>query len=177
MKVLEVTKINGSFGFGQISNDPHTYWTGENDGLAYLRIISDDKLHSIIKCDTNWLYIYRVPGGFAMKITSGDKNVMPVDIIDTAKIYRNTISPDALATAAEEELRFIALSISSNASKLALYRKAYGLTLDQLANLSGVNRTVIHRYESGERSIQTARYDTLCKIADALQRTVEQITA
>lgn len=177
MNVIEVVEVNGKFGFGQISNDPHRYWSGSNDGCAYLRVITDDKLYSIVKCDTNWLYIYRVPGGFAMRITSGDKNVMPVDVIDTNKIYRNTISPVALASAAEEELRYISLVATSNSSNLTKYRKAYGLTLDELAKLSGVNRTVIHRYESGERNIKSARYDTLCKLADALQRTVEQITS
>lgn len=175
MKIIEIVNVNGSFGFGQISHDPHRYWSGSNDGTAYLAVVSDEKLVSIIKCDTSWLYIYRVPGGFALKIASGDKDVKPVSIVNTDKIYRNTISPEALVNAAEEELKFIELAATSKLTSLAKYRKAYGLTLDELSKLSGVNRAVIHRYESRERSITSARYDTIVKIANALQRKVEQI--
>ena len=177
MKIKEIIRVNGEFGFGQISNDPHNYWTGRNDGDVILSLVGDDKFWSIIKTETYWIYVYNVFNSFALLIASGDKNILPVTTIKTTKTYRNTVSPEALVDAAEEELRYIRIANEQcKLTSLAKWRKAYGLTLDELASLSGVNRTMIHRFESGERNIKQARYDTLCKLADALQRTVEQIT-
>ena len=177
MEIKEIIRVNGNFGFGQISNDPHNYWTGKNNGDTILSLAGDDKLWAIIKTDTYWIYVYSAFNSFALLIASGDKNMLPVTTIKTTKTYRNTVSPEALVSAAEEELRYINIANEQHKlSSLAKWRKAYGLTLDELAELSGVNRTAIHRFESGERNIKQARYDTLCKLADALQRTVEQIT-
>lgn len=177
MEIKEIIRVNGGFGFGQLSNDPHDYWTGRNDGDIILSLAGDDKIWSIIKTDTYWIYVYNAFNSFALLIASGDKNILPVTTIKVTKMYRNTVSPTALVSAVEEELRYINIANEQyKLSSLAKWRKAYGLTLDELAELSGVNRTMIHRFESGERAIKQARYDTLRKLADALQRTVEQIT-
>lgn len=174
MKIVEIEYKSGSFGHGQISNNHHDYWSGKNDGNIYLSTLKDDCIIAIIKTETYWLYIYNASGKFAIKITTGDKNILPVTVINVNRTYINTISPEALVKAAEEELKYWELA-RRPLSKLALCRQSYGLTLEELAKASAIDKTTIHRFESGERDIKQARYETVRKIADALQRDISEI--
>lgn len=52
------------------------------------------------------------------------------------------------------------------------FRKAKGLTQDQLGKLVGTTGTAIMRYEKGKRKLD---YDKMAKIAEALDISVEQL--
>ena len=58
---------------------------------------------------------------------------------------------------------------------LVAIRTARGLTQQQLANASGLNIRMIQKFESGERSLKTARADTLMAIAGALGVKIEKL--
>lgn len=60
-------------------------------------------------------------------------------------------------------------------SKLAEVRKKKCLSQDDLFAVSGVSRSVIRKYESGERDINKASGETLLKLATALQCRMEDI--
>lgn len=49
------------------------------------------------------------------------------------------------------------------------YRRRKGLTQAQLANTAGVSLKTLQKYESGERSIQRARTDTVLRLAGVLE--------
>lgn len=53
------------------------------------------------------------------------------------------------------------------------YRQTMGLTQAELAEISGVSRTVIAQLESGVRENVTA--ETMLKISKALEKSVEEI--
>ena len=66
-------------------------------------------------------------------------------------------------------------------SKLAEIRKLKGLSQNDLVRLSGISRSSLTKYESGEKDINKAAGETLlklaltlsCKIEDILERTEE----
>lgn len=58
---------------------------------------------------------------------------------------------------------------------LVAIRTARGLTQQQLADASGLNIRMIQKFESGERSLKTARADTLMAIAGALGVKIENL--
>lgn len=175
MKILDIEIKKDGFGFCQISHDHHDYWSGRNDGAVLTSAVDDNCIMAIIKAKGWWIYVYAVSGVYAIKLASGDKDVYPVTVIHHTRTYINTISAEALAKAAEEELRYVSLASRSGQRKLALCRKAYGLSLEELAKRSSVDKTTIHRYESGEREIKQARYESVEKLAYALQRDIKEI--
>lgn len=58
---------------------------------------------------------------------------------------------------------------------LVVLRTARGLTQQQLANAAGLNIRMIQKFESGERSLKTARADTLTAISGALGVKIEKV--
>jgi transcriptional regulator with XRE-family HTH domain len=62
-----------------------------------------------------------------------------------------------------------------NDNPLVVLRTARGLTQQQLANAAGLNIRMIQKFESGERSLKTARADTLMAIAGALGVKIEKL--
>jgi DNA-binding transcriptional regulator YiaG len=62
-----------------------------------------------------------------------------------------------------------------NDNALVAIRTARGLTQQQLANAAGLNIRMIQKFESGERSLKTARADTLMAIAGALGVKIEKL--
>lgn len=58
---------------------------------------------------------------------------------------------------------------------LVAIRTARGMTQQQLANAAGLNIRMIQKFESGERSLKTARADTLMAIAGALGVKIEKL--
>ena len=54
-------------------------------------------------------------------------------------------------------------------SRLKHYRQLKGLTQAQLANAADVSLKTLQKYETGERSIQRARTDTVLKLAGVLE--------
>lgn len=60
-------------------------------------------------------------------------------------------------------------------SKLAEIRKEKGLSQNDLVKISGVSRSVITKYESGEKNINKAAGETLFKIATALNCKIENL--
>lgn len=60
-------------------------------------------------------------------------------------------------------------------SKLAEIRKSKYLSQNELVRFSGVSRSVITKYESGERSIDKASGETLLKLATALGCKIEDL--
>ena len=58
---------------------------------------------------------------------------------------------------------------------LVVLRTARGLTQQQLADASGLNIRMIQKFESGERSLKTARADTLMAVAEALGVKIEKL--
>ena len=60
-------------------------------------------------------------------------------------------------------------------SKLAEIRKSKYLSQNELVRVSGVSRSVITKYESGERDINKASGETLLKLATALSCKIEDL--
>lgn len=60
-------------------------------------------------------------------------------------------------------------------SKLAEIRKSKYLTQNDLVRASGVSRSVITKYESGERNINKASGEILLKLATALSCKIEDL--
>ena len=58
---------------------------------------------------------------------------------------------------------------ASASSRLKYYRQQKGLTQAQLADAAEVSLKTLQKYESGERSIQRARTDTVLRIAGVLE--------
>lgn len=57
--------------------------------------------------------------------------------------------------------------------ELKKYRRIAGLTQDQLAKKSGVDKTLISRLERGQR--QTASYESIVRLARALNLEPEEL--
>ena len=60
-------------------------------------------------------------------------------------------------------------------SKLAEIRKSKCLSQNELVKVSGVSRSVITKYESGERDINKASGKILLKLATALSCKIEDL--
>lgn len=60
-------------------------------------------------------------------------------------------------------------------SKLKELRIAKGYSQNQLVSLSGVSRSLICKYESGEKNINRAAAETLYKIAQILNCNIEDL--
>ena len=60
-------------------------------------------------------------------------------------------------------------------SKLAEIRKSKYLSQNELVRVSGVSRSVITKYESGERDINKASGEILLKLATALGCNIEDL--
>lgn len=60
-------------------------------------------------------------------------------------------------------------------NRLVRLRLDAGLTQQRLADLAGVNIRQIQKFESGERSLNTARVDTLMAITRALGVKIEKL--
>ncbi len=60
-------------------------------------------------------------------------------------------------------------------SNLQAIRKQRGLSQNDLVKLSGVSRSLVCKYESGEKNINRACAETVYKLASALDSTVEEL--
>lgn len=60
-------------------------------------------------------------------------------------------------------------------SKLQELRKAKGLSVKALAELSRVNHRMIEKYENGERDIGNAAVRTVISLADALECDIREL--
>lgn len=65
--------------------------------------------------------------------------------------------------------------MTTNMSNLQNIRKEKNLSQNQLIQLSGVSRSLITKYESGERNINKASAITVYKLAKALNCTMEEL--
>ena len=60
-------------------------------------------------------------------------------------------------------------------NNLQRIRKSKGLSQNQLVELSGVSRSLITKYESGEKNINRAASETLYKISTVLGCSIEDL--
>lgn len=60
-------------------------------------------------------------------------------------------------------------------NNLAYRRTLAGLSQQQLANLSGISKRTIEKYEQGENDINNARVNIVFKLAQALSCNIEDI--
>lgn len=60
-------------------------------------------------------------------------------------------------------------------SKLAEIRRVQGLSQNDLIRLSGVSRSSLTKYESGEKNINKATGETLLKLAKVLNCKMEDL--
>lgn len=60
-------------------------------------------------------------------------------------------------------------------SKLAELRRVQGLSQNDLVKISGVSRSSLTKYESGEKNINKASGETLFKLAKALNCKIEDL--
>ena len=60
-------------------------------------------------------------------------------------------------------------------SNLKRIRESKGLSQSQLSKLSGVNLQMIQKYEQGVKDINKAQVETIYKLAQALECTVEDL--
>ena len=165
MNIIEIINTNHIFGIGQISHNPRDYYLN-NNGSLYNWIKGEPD--AIIKCEGYDINI-KVASGFCMQI------VMPDGwLITVSKQLINTASPECCVAAAEEQLRLIAL-MRNPINSLRAHREAAGLSRAQLGELSGVHPQNIARWELGERDLRNASYDTVIKLAKALQYKPEDI--
>ena len=50
-----------------------------------------------------------------------------------------------------------------------MIREAYGLSISELSDETGISRVTLSRYENGQKNLRVCRSETLIRIADALQ--------
>ena len=166
MNIIEIINTNHIFGHGQISHEPREYYLDSN-GILYNWI--KGKPDAVIKCEGYDINI-KVASGFCMQIAMPDGWK-----INISKQLINTASPECCVKAAEEQLRLVNL-LKAPINKLRAHREAAGLSRVQLGELSGVHPQNIARWELGERDLRNASYDTVIKLAKALQYKPEDIT-
>lgn len=165
MDIIEIINTNHIFGFGQMSHNPRDYYL-DNNGSLYNWIKGEPD--AIIKCEGYDINI-KVASGFCIQIVTIDGWR-----INVSKQLLNTASPECCVAAAKEQLRLIEL-IKKPINKLRAYREAAGLSRAQLGELSGVHPQNITKWELGERDLCNASYDTVIKLAKALQYKPEDI--
>jgi DNA-binding XRE family transcriptional regulator len=165
MNIIEIINTNHIFGFGQISHNPRDYYL-DNNGSLYNWIKGEPD--AIIKCERYDIDI-KLASGFCLQIATADGWRITV-----SKQLINTASPECCVAAAEEQLRLIEL-IKKPINQLRAHREAAGLSRAQLGELSGVHPQNIARWELGERDLRNASYDTVIKLAKALQYKPEDI--
>ena len=165
IEILDIINNNHTFGFGQIDHDPRGYYNDCNGDIIG-NIISWKEPDAIIITKMYNLEIKHY-GGFVMRII--DRTNL---IIIVQKILSNTASPECCVAAAEEQLR---LMLGTYPTLLECRRRAAQLTRAELSRLSGVHEQQIAKFELKERDIETARYNTVCKLASALQCRPENI--
>ena len=166
MNIIVIIDPNHIFGVGQLSNKSRDYYL-DNNGTLYNWIKGDPD--AIIKCEGYDINI-KVASGFCMQIVTPDGGK-----INVSKQLINTASPECCVAAAEEQLRLIEL-IKEPINKLRAHRVAAGLSRARLGAQSGVHPQNIARWELGERDLCNASYDTVIKLAKALQCKPEDIT-
>ena len=166
MNIIVIIDPNHIFGVGQLSNKSRDYYL-DNNGTLYNWIKGDPD--AIIKCEGYDINI-KVASGFCMQIVTPDGWK-----INVSKQLINTASPECCVAAAEEQLRLIEL-IKEPINKLRAHRVAAGLSRARLGAQSGVHPQNIARWELGERDLCNASYDTVIKLAKALQCKPEDIT-
>lgn len=54
-------------------------------------------------------------------------------------------------------------------NNLKLIREAFGMTIQQLSDATGISRVTLSRYENGQKDLRYCRAETLIRIADALE--------
>lgn len=167
-EILDIINNNHMFGFGQIDHDPRGYYNDCNGDIIG-NIISWKEPDAIIITKMYNLEVKQY-GGFVMRII--DRTGL---IILVQKVLSNTASPECCVSAAEEQLRFMRLMQGTYPTLLECRRRAAQLTRAELSRLSGVHEQQIAKYELKERDIATARYSSVCKLANALQCRPENI--
>lgn len=165
IEILDIINNNHAFGFEQIDHNPRGYYNGCYGDIIG-NIISWKEPDAIIITKMYNLEIKQC-GGFVMRII--DRTGL---IILVQKVLSNTASPECCVAAAEEQLR---LMDSAYPTLLESRRRAAQLTRAELSRLSGVHEQQIAKFELKERDIETARYNTVCKLASALQCRPENI--
>ena len=167
IEILDIINNNHTFGFGQIDHDPRGYYNDCNGDIIG-HIISWKDPDAIIITKMYNLEIKQY-GGFVMRIIDRTNLIILVQ-----KILSNTASPECCVAAAEEQLRIYA-SMGTYQTTLECRRRSAQLSRAELSKLSGVHEQLIAKYETKERDISTARYNTVCKLASALQCRPENI--
>lgn len=161
IEIIDIINNNHVFGFGQISHDPRGYFDSCNGNIIG-NIISWENPDAVIITKMYNLEIKKC-GGFVMRIIDRTGLISLVQ-----KVLSNTASPECCVAAAEEQLRIYA-SMGTYQTTLECRRRSAQLSRAELSKLSGVHEQLIAKYETKERDISTARYNTVCKLADALQ--------
>jgi transcriptional regulator with XRE-family HTH domain len=72
-------------------------------------------------------------------------------------------------------MRRVALPTDHPGRRLREVREMCGLTQEELAWRSGLDRATISRYERGMSALEHAKFETLAAIGDALGVTVERL--
>ena len=168
MKITEIKKIAAApFGAGQISHNPREYFDcnckpSDFDGRAEVAEIITDSGASI--------HVYSIAGRYGIKITYKNGTV-----IYSRKLFINTVSPEALAVEAERAANEIKNAMHPEKTRLAQMRMNEGITQKELAKMTGIHFVTICRYETGETDIRRASFDTVDKLATALQCSVYDI--
>lgn len=156
----------------QENNDAHAYWSGRNCGADYLAAVQKDSYIAIVKTNEYNVYVYEIANVYALKCVYGKLADENAKYININKTFNTDISAQGIVNAVEEEL---AVLKSDKVTKFAKFRKAYGYTVDELAERSGVSPIAIYRLEKGKQDIAVTKYGTLKSIAQAIQREVAEI--
>lgn len=167
---MEIKKVTGTcFGFGQITHCPHDYFA-RLDGVVALGLVSETEPIAKIETEKYSIYVYSIFGQFALQIVIGIKGVYPWTTINIDKMYRNTASPECLVNAAEEHMRLLEINKSGKYdTNLERRRRAAGWTQKQLSERSGVHANIISRVENRTQPIGKCTFDTIRRLAAALE--------
>ncbi len=164
-EIIDIINNNNTFVFGQTNHNPRDYYNDYNGDIIG-HIISWKEPDAIIITKMYNLEIKQYDG-FVMRIIDRTGLISLVQ-----KILSNTASPECCVAAAEEQLRLMS---DAYPTLLECRRRAAQLTRAELSKLSGVHEQHIAKFELKERDIETARYNTVCKLASALQCRPENI--
>ena len=158
---MTITKINGNcFGSGQISNDPRDYYTGTCKPSDFDR----REVAAEIETGTGTkIIVYLFGADFGIKIMTGSTTIC------SHKLFINTVSPDALVSEAERTIKSVSNAMHPAKTRVAQARINEGISQQALAKLTGISYVTLSRYETGETDIRKASFDTVDRIASALQ--------
>lgn len=165
---MTITKINGScIGHGQISNDPRDYYAGTCTPSDFDR----REVAAEIETGTGTKIIVCLFGmDLGIKVQTGNGTT-----ICSHKLFVNTVSPDALVAEAERTIKAVSNAMHPAKTRVAQARINEGLSQQALAKLTGISYVTLSRYETGETDIRKASFDTVDRIASALQCSIYDI--